>query len=155
MGYGMRKAFPNTVKVDGGIGYRATAADGSGTEVTGPSIDRMPDGGSEGYDSAVIVHAGRADLDENETVSLRTRIQESSDDSNWDTAEEIEAAQVVATGGGGGTSENYHRKLALDLAGRKRYVRLLVTPIGSRNGTDLLHGAVCAVLGGAHELPAG
>ena len=155
MGYALNKAFPSTVKVDGGSGYRATANSGTGAEVTGPTIDRMPAGSSEGYDSAIIVHAGTATLDGDETLSIRTRIQESHNDSDWDAEEEIEAATVVLTAPSGGsyTDEPWDRKITLQLAGRKRYVRLLATPIGSRAGTDAMEGGFVAILGGAHELP--
>ena len=145
--------FNDTVQVSGGQGWRAVAAGtGDNTEVVGAGINRMADG-EQGFDSMVIAHAGSATLAEDKTLKIRTRIQESLDGSSWDAAEEIEALTLVATGGSGGTTEKYERKVKIDLIGRKQHIRILTTPDLDAANTDVGQGGSCGVLGGATVEP--
>lgn len=113
----------------GGASIRAVAAGaGDATQATGPGVDRMPTAGQDGYDFAVIEILGSATLADTKTLTLATTLQESSDNSVWDTEEVIQAATLVATGQSGGTTEEVSHELKVDLRGRKQFVRARVTP---------------------------
>ena len=143
--------FNDEFKPDGSRGYTALAGGaGDNVEVTGPSIDRMPNG-EQGFDAASVLHGGTAALDTAETLSIRTRIEESDDDSSFDAAVELEAPTVVATGIGAAIS--YNHKVKVDLRGRKRFFRILTTPDLSRGATDTADGAAIVAVGGAKVLP--
>ncbi len=119
-----------------------------GAEVEGETIDR------QGKQSGVVQIPWIAKLAQDKTLSLTVKRQESSDNSTWDTAVEIQAATVVATGGTGGSTEMGVTEIDENYAARKRYVRYNITPTMSATGTDIAIWAATATLGGADALPA-
>lgn len=120
-----------------------TTAD-DGVEVTGATID------TQDFHSAKLSIAFLTSLASGETLSFGVDIQESDDDSDWDTAEVVQADTVVATGTVSG--ENGVREYRIDLQGngqaRKRYVRFNITPTLSASGTDTVACAATCELAG-------
>lgn len=124
------------------------AGTGDNTKMTGRTIDR------QGFDSAVLCVGTYAALAADKTCAIAAEIQESSDGSTWDTAVALYASTVVATGDTGTGSEEWTQtRTAVNLRGRKRYVRFNVTLDLNATSTDTaVFQAQCA-LGGAEELP--
>lgn len=117
-------------------------------KVTGQSID------TQGYSSIALVTHYLVALTQDKTLSLAHELQESADNSTWDTAEVIEAATVYATGGTGGSNERGVVEFAVNQALRKRYIRFNVTADLSHTSTDTCSFASVAILGGAQVVPA-
>lgn len=104
------------------------AGTGDAAKVTGETIDLVNAG-----DSGVLCVTGMASLTAAKTLSIAAELQESADGSNWDTAEVVYAATVVASA----TGENHFAKVtSISLAARKRYIRFNLTPDLSHSGTD-------------------
>jgi hypothetical protein len=121
---------------------------GDNTKMTGQTIDRL------GYDSAALCVGTYADLGADETCAIAAEIQESSNGSSWDSAEALYASTTASTGDAGTGSEEWAQKrTAINLRGRKRYVRVNVTLNLSRANTDTANFMAQMVLGGAEELP--
>lgn len=124
------------------------AATEDGVEVTGGSINRRD------AMSCVLSIAGKAKLTEAKTISFGVKYQVSADNTNWDTAVVMQAATVAATGGTGGSTEQFVVDLPLKLKGLKRWIRFNITPDMSAAGTDIcVWGATCH-LAGFNTLPA-
>ena len=121
---------------------------GDGVKITGETVD------TQGYSSVAVVTGYLAALADTKTLSFAHELQESSDDSTWDTAEVVEAATVYGTGTTGGTNERGKAEFAIDMKLRKRYIRFNVTPDMSATGTDTATFHTIAVMGGANVLPA-
>lgn len=134
-------------------GRLVAAGTGDATEITGQTIDRM---GARGqmYQSAKIAAAYHCVLTDTKTLSIGLKIQESADGSNWDTAEVIYAATVVATAANPALEFTGVKVTDLDLSSRKRYVRFNPTPDLNHSGTDVAEIAVTVTLGGGAVLPA-
>lgn len=117
-------------------------------ERTGPTIDRNVDG--QGLaDSCVLEIAALYALAAAATCARRIQIQESVDDSVWGASEELQAAAtVVGTGPGGGGNVDCGQSLGLNLRGRQRYIRFLITDNLSAGGVDTGFYAARCVLGG-------
>jgi hypothetical protein len=117
-------------------------------KVTGQTINNI-NGGASG----VLVLAGLTALGAAETLTAAVELQESSDGSSWDTAEVVEAATTVASGGAGG---NFHflREYDIELAKRKQYIRFNVTLNLSAGAADTALAAWPFVIGGDDVLPA-
>ena len=120
---------------------------GDDTRVTGEAHDRID------FGSVALVIAGEATPAEDATLSIDVEYQESADGTNWDDAETLTEAAVVATGGDSGTTENFVLKINQNLQPLSRYVRYNVNPDLSATGTDTADWACVAVLGGAFEVP--
>lgn len=120
---------------------------GSGTEVTGETVDRL------GFQSAVVAVPFRAVLAEAATLSLRLRREQSDDGSSWDAAETVSATAVVATGETGGSVEVGVLEADQDLDAVKRYVRYSVTPTLSAPTTDACEWGASVALGSAADFP--
>lgn len=126
---------------------RVTAAGaGDNTAITGASIDRL------GYGSLTFAIAYKTTLASSETLKFAAEYQESSDNSNWDTATSLQAATTAETGVQ--TNKVGKVEFDLDLAGKKRYIRFNFTPDLSASGTDTADVSAVAVLGDAQVLPA-
>lgn len=123
------------------------AGAGDNTKVTGLTIDRL------GFRSGSILISYETALAEDATLTLAIEIQESDDDSSWDTAVVIQAATVVATGGTGGTTENGVLQIGDQWEARKRYIRYNVTPNLSAGATDTATWSGIVILGDAFEIP--
>ena len=143
-----------SASVNSGAPSLVTAAGtGDATKVTGDTVDRKVSGGSALADSLVLVTAYLAALADTKTLSFAIELQESSDDSSWDTAEVVIAATVVATGTTGGTNETGVNVQNISLRSRKRYIRFNLTPDLSATATDTALFTASAVLGGYEQLP--
>lgn len=129
-------------------GQATAAGSGDDTKVTGNTIDLS------GFRSGTIAIPYSATLQQDETLSMAVEIQESDDGTSWDTAEELQASAVEATGDTGGSTETGIVRIADNFEGRKRYVRVNVTPDLSASGTDTAFWTAVLVQGGAEELPA-
>ncbi len=126
------------------------AGTGDNTEVTSPTIDRQ-EAGAAGFMSAVVAIAYKTSLTAAATLKLTLKIQESADNSTWDTAVNLQTALTLKTGAL--TNEVGVHEEALDLSSRKRYVRFLITMDLSAGATDVFVYGGTIVLGGADRLP--
>jgi len=124
------------------------AGTGDATKVTGQSIDLL---GKTSGGSGILVVSGVAALTAAKTLSIAVELQESSDNSSWDTAEVVEAATVVASATG---NNQFVRSYGILLKSRKRYIRFNVTPDLSHSGTDTATFSSCLVIAGDDVLPA-
>jgi hypothetical protein len=131
-----------------GASHATAGGTGDATAVTGASIDRL------GYASCSLVIDFKAVLAEDATLTYAVEYQESSDNSNWDTAVALQAATTAATGGSGGSTEQGLVQFDLNLRAKKRYIRFNFTPNLSAANTDTAISAAVAILGGADKLPA-
>lgn len=129
----------------GAVSIVTAGATEDGQKVTGSSIDCL------GFDSAAFVLAARATLAASETLSIAVEIQESSDNSTWDTAVALQASTALLTDSGSGSTIEDELEIAVDLSGRKRYVRFNVTPTMSAGSTDTANWSALAILGGARD----
>ena len=130
-----------------GSGTAVAAGTGDNTEVTGTTIDL------DGFRSGALLITYTTALDEDETLSFGVKVQESSNGTDWDTAEVIQALTAKATGGTGGSTVTGCEKYAVNFEGRKRYLRFNITPDLSRGATDTARWAGTLVRGGAENLP--
>ncbi len=128
----------------GGLGGELVDGDGDdGVLVNGSTFDRMPPG-EQGYDSMLAVVCGGTIMDAAEVLTIALELQESDDDISWDVAEPIYAVKTVATGSDGAAVVDFQTSDAVNLRGRKRYVRINVTPTLD-NAADLAHWGACCV----------
>jgi len=131
-----------------------TAAAGlDNVEVDGQTLDRYIAASVAMADSSVITVAYLAALTATETLSLRIRYQDSANGSSWNTAVELTAAAVVATGAGGGSNERGALEASLNLRGLERYVRFSITADLSASGTDTCTYHAVAAFGGYDQVP--
>lgn len=124
-------------------------AGGAGDDVAnvGATIDRSL---LDYPDSCVATILGLMSLGAADTLLLAVEIQESSDGSSFDSAEVLQAATLAATGGGGGTDENFAVKFDIDLRSRKQFFRINFTPDLTAANTDTGF-AVCHIATGGHS----
>lgn len=144
----LKVAIANASENSGAASLITAGGTGDGTENEGQTID------AKGFGSLKLSVSGLASLADTKSISLGCDIQESADGSTWDTAVELYAATVVATGTTGGTNEYFEKETSVSMEGRKRYVRFNVTGTMSATGTDTALYSAVAVLGGAHLAPA-
>lgn len=140
----------NTVEATAGSGapeLLVAAGAGDNTKIVGNSIDRFSYGMPQSMLVSVTAYMNLADT---ETLSYAVEIQESSDNSTWDTAEAIQAATVVKTASGAYT-DGFTVDYKVYLGDRKRYFRVNVTPNLSASGTDTGVVQVVGILGGAQD----
>lgn len=127
---------------DSGAPSVVTAAGtGDNTKVTGATVNR------KGAESCVLAIGWAAALTDEKTLSLAIEIQESDDDSTWDTAVVLQAATVIKTAT---ATTNYSDvyKVKVDLKERKQYVRFNITPDLSNTATDTAEFVAVACLMG-------
>lgn len=143
------KSYDGNASANSGAPVLVTAGGtGDGVKVTGQTVDRYASGALA--DSAVVQTGYLAALTAAKTLSLAHEIQESDDDSTWDTAVAIEASTVKATGAGNKRGVDVHD---LDLRGRKRYFRINVTPTLSHTSTDTCTYHTVVTCGGYDVTP--
>ncbi len=130
------------------------AGTGDNTAVTGTSIDRFYSGTTLASSALVVINYLAA-LDTDETISFTVTLQDSDDNSTWNTAVALGAKTVAHTGTGtnhSGVQEasgsNAISALAVNLESYGRYVRFNVTPDLSRAGTDTAVWGCVAILSG-------
>lgn len=126
------------------------AGTGDATKVTGQSIDllRKTNGGS-----GTLVTGGLTALTAAATLTIAVELQESADNSTWDTAEVVQAATTAATSAGGG-NVHFVVQNGILLKSRKRYIRFNITPNLSAGATDTALFSSVFVIGGDDILPA-
>ena len=123
------------------------AGTGDNTKVTGTTVDRKGTTGGTLADSCVLAIGWVAALTNAKSLAFAVEIQDSADDSTWNTAVVLQASTVAKLAG---SSTNFSGTVELDvnLAPYARYVRFNITPDLSASGTDTAtYSAVC-VLGG-------
>ena len=123
---------------------------GDGLEVDGEAVDRL------GYNSAMFGIQSQHTLAASETLTLEATVQEADATGGpWtDVSSDAvrgTAAEVVATGAV--TDGTQVKKVAVNCAGLKRYIRLQMTPTFSAGATDTAKISTTAVLGGAISNP--
>lgn len=114
------------------VGSLTAAGAGDNAEITGTSVDLQDVG------EAVIAIAFRAALTNAQSLLLTVKIQESDDNSSFDTAEVL-ASAVTAKLADSSTTFYGVYELKIDLQAnkkRKRYARFLVTPNLDAGATD-------------------
>jgi hypothetical protein len=122
-----------------GAGRAVAAGAGDAAKVTGATIDRLQ------LTSAKFVGAFQATLTAAATLAAAVEYQESADGSNWDAAVPLQASTVIATGAGGGSTENALVTFDMNLVPRKRYIRFNVTPDLSAGAADICTWAASLV----------
>lgn len=140
----------NASESSGAPSLITAAGTGDNTKVTGQVINRKS--GVALAHSAVVATGWLAALTNAKTFSLAHEIAESSDGSNFDTAEVIEALAVKKTA----TSTTNFRGVDehdVNLMGRKQYFRVNVTPDLNASGTDTALFFTVIVLGGWTQIP--
>ena len=145
--HGHLKLFDSGAPTSSSAPLAITAAGtGDATAVTGQTIDTQAQRG----DSMVFIVAAHADLTATKVLTVAAELQESSDDSTWDTAEVLWAAATVVSG----TGEQYGSKMArVDLIARKRYIRFNYTPDMSAASADTAVLVGVALMAGGKALP--
>jgi len=87
-------------------------------------------------DSILVVVPIVATLASDNTIATVITYQESADNSSWDTAVAYKTLATVLTGIAAGTEQYATDRVELDTMGKKKYVRVNVTPDFSALGTD-------------------
>jgi hypothetical protein len=125
----------------------SVTAGGSGdnTEITGISIDRFYGSNDIYGDVTLLIALDDLNLAASETLSLTITIQDSANNSDWNTAESVLAKTAVYTGEI--VSGYYVYKIGVNLTMYDRYVRLNVTPDMSAADTDTVTINGIAVMG--------
>lgn len=146
-------AFLKALRASDNVSVTAGGA-GDNTAVTGQIIDRHANGNPLSLAVAILFQAVLAAA---ATLTLKTVIVEHGDNSALSDAAtfvtlETGTGSVVATGGGGGTTERGQKQYAVDLGGAKRYIRLKYTPDLSAGATDTAQVAAVAICGGQESL---
>lgn len=144
----------------GGFVNATAAGAGDATEVDGVWIDRQD------FFSASVVLSYTATLQQAETLTLVSNVQDASDSSGTGAADygAVYASAVVATGDTGGSTEVGAVKYNVDFLGgtqgaadgtaADRYIRVQFTPDLSASGTDTADVMAVVILGGAEDAPA-
>lgn len=127
------------------------AGTGDNTEQTGPTVDRLITTTGAVYNSARLDILYTTTLGSSETLKLTAKIQDSADNSTWNTAVVLQAATTVETGVQ--TGKKGVASYQVDFAGRARYVRILWTADLSASGTDTAILSAQLTMGGASILP--
>lgn len=155
--YPLNELGPHVKAYDGAASHNANAPSlitaagtGDNTKVTGRTVNRF--NGTALAHSAVVATGYLAALTDTKTISLAHEIQESADNSSWDSAEAIEALTVKATSSGG-TNERGVDVHDLSLTARKQYFRINVTPDLSAGATDTALFFTVVILGGWTQVP--
>lgn len=114
------------------LAQTSVTAGGSGdnTKITGETIDRL------GYQSCLLNIVANSSIANTKTLSYAVEIQDSANDSDWNTAVVLQTATVVYTASGATSNIVTITPLVVGLAGYERYVRFNVTPDLSASGTD-------------------
>lgn len=122
---------------------------GDNTEVVGQAIDTL------GYGSAAIVIAAMVASQTADKILTNeyVKIQEcATEGGSYDAAEAINSTLTTICSGTG--AQKGQQQVALNLAGRKRWVKVIYKPDSTALNTDVAEVAALLVLGGASVLPA-
>lgn len=146
-----KRDIGSQLKAGVGAGARGVAAGtGDATEFNTDYVSR------KGYSSCVVVISGSAVLTEDKTLSIIGNLQDdlAGDGGAVNDFGTALTTTVVATGGSGGSTENFVYMLKFDLSAADEYIRFQCTPDLNASGTDTFHVATAIILGGADETPA-
>ena len=120
--------------------------DEDGVEQEGESIDRLD------FAAGQVVIPVVATLQENETATLEVVVEESADESEWVTFEELD--DTVLTGDTGGSTESDALRFNVNLQGAKRYVRVNITcTLSDTETTDTVNLSAVMMVTGSSENP--
>jgi hypothetical protein len=109
------------------------------SSVNGPSIDRLD------YASAVLFVDVGATSGNPTSFTVDCKLQESDDGSTW---ADITGASIATI-----TTANTQKELNVDLRGRKRYIRAVLTASFSGGSSPTVLASAALVLGGANVYP--
>jgi len=114
-------------------------------ETTSTAIDR------KGYDSLLLAIPLTANLTTSETVTGTLKIQESANNSDWDTAETIKSAGIVLSATDPDATAKVLLKYNDNLATRKRYIRFLTTFATSAGTNNVAYSVLPILTNGTTE----
>jgi hypothetical protein len=124
---------------------------GDGVAINGVEIDT--DAFPTRFNNVTALVPIEAVLGDAETATVVAKIQTREEsDGDWTDIAGAEA-QVVLTGGDGGTTERSVLKVGADMAFAERRLRIEVTPTLSASATDTTAVSAIAVFAGAEALP--
>ena len=147
---GQVTCFQGGGAINGGAPIAITAGGtGDAAAITGTTIDTLAYRG----DAMLLIVSANAKLADTKTLSVAATLQESSDGTNWDSAETLYAATVIATGATPTTWYDEVKATHVELKHRKRYIRFNVTPDLSNTGTDTATIHIVGVMGGSKVTP--
>lgn len=126
-------------------GRLVAAGAGDNTKVTGASINRMPAGAQE-YLSGLLVICGTSTVANAQTLKFAVEEEQSDDGSVWTNTTTIQAATTVVNGVT--TAAAFVFALAINLAGKKAFVRYNPTPDLSAGATDTAEWGATLVCAG-------
>ena len=116
---------------------------------TGEKID------TKGYGSGVLSLSYIATLTAAKTLSFAIEEAQSDNNSDWDAAVALQASTVVITGASGGSVDaTGTSKIAINFAGKKRYLRYNITADLSHTSVDTAAFTAVVIKGGAVVKPA-
>lgn len=131
-----------------GAGNATAGGTGDATEVDGPWID------VRNYRSAKLIVQTRAVLGAAATITLAANLQDATALAGTGAADfgPAVAATVVATGGGGGSTEFGQIEIDVDLTTCRGFLRAQFTPNLSAANTDTAITSATLILGGAQQI---
>lgn len=145
-------ANPNISQIGSFLTPRGASGDnftsGAGHDnvaVTFPSCDRLD------YESATVLIAGIVNVSATFFLKDTIQLQDSADNSNWNTAVTLKAAANLVAGAFNG---GFQDRFDLNLAQYNRYVRLVLTLQLTKGSIDTVAYGACFILGGAVQKPA-
>lgn len=101
-----------------------------------------------GYGSIVIAAAYTVGLTDAATLTLKIKVETSSDGSTWETYREEVSTVITKTA----ATQKGVVKRGYEVEGAKEYVRVVITPVKSTAG-DIVDIAPIVILGGGQQLP--
>jgi hypothetical protein len=124
---------------------------GDGAAINGVEIDT--ESFPTRFNNVTAVVPVEAELGEGETATVVAKIQtREASDGDWADIAGAEA-QIVLTGGDGGTTERGVLKVGADMAFAARRLRVVVTPTLSASATDTAAVSAMALFAGAEAVP--
>lgn len=124
---------------------------GDGAAINGVEIDT--ESFPTRFNNVTALVPVEAELGEGETATVEAKIQTRQEsDGDWADIAGAEA-ELVLTGGDGGTTDRGVLKLGADMAFVERRIRVVVTPTLSAEETDTAAASATAVFAGAEALP--
>ena len=119
---------------------------GDNTKVTGDTLEKT------GYDSCLLAILGTMTIADGESLSYAVEIQDSADNSTWNTATVLKASTAVkAFNGSSATDQSFTVPLNVDISQYDKYIRFNITPDLSASGTDTCNWGALATLGNGQD----
>ncbi len=132
------------------------AAGNDNVEVDGNFVSRKGANSSEVPLSGKLIISFTAVLDATETLTIAANLQDAVDAAGLLVADygDAFASAIVATGGGGGTTERGVVEIDVDLSAARGFIRDQITADLSRGATDTVAISSIFVLSGENRAPA-